>query len=139
MGKEKLIASSEEDTVLIAKEFSTGLNGNEIIAVNGELGAGKTFFIKNMLENFQIYNVSSPTFSIVNEYHGSVKVNHFDFYRINRIEELYDIGFDEYINDSGITIIEWAELFKELLPKNFIEIDIKVNPDFSRDIIIKRI
>ena len=139
MVEEKLIANSEEDTALIAKEFSSGLNGDEIIAVNGELGAGKTFLIKHLLKSFQINNVSSPTFSIVNEYYGSVKVNHFDFYRINRIEELYDIGFDEYINNSGITIIEWAELYKEILPKNYIEIDIKVNTDFSRDIKIKRI
>jgi tRNA threonylcarbamoyladenosine biosynthesis protein TsaE len=132
-----IVTNSEEETANAAYLFSSQLTGNEVIAINGELGAGKTFFIRHMLKRFGIPNVSSPTFSLVNECNGSIKVNHFDFYRINKIEELYDIGFDEYINNSNLTIIEWAELFPEILPINYIEISIKVNDDFSREIKIK--
>lgn len=132
--QEKIIANSEEETANVAYKFASSLKGNEVVTLNGELGAGKTFFIKHLLKQFGISNVSSPTFSIVNEYNGKCKVNHFDFYRINKIEELYDIGFDEYVNNSSLTLIEWADLFPSIIPKNHIEITLKVNQDFSREI-----
>jgi tRNA threonylcarbamoyladenosine biosynthesis protein TsaE len=137
--KNNIVTNSEEETANAANLFSSQLTGNEVIAINGELGAGKTFFIRHMLKNFGITNVSSPTFSLVNEYNGKFRINHFDFYRINKIEELYDIGFDEYINDSSLTIIEWAELFPEILPLRYIEISIKVIGDFKREITINKL
>lgn len=137
--QDKIITTNEKETANAAYEFASYLRGNEIIALNGELGAGKTFFIKHLLKQFGISNVNSPTFSIVNEYNGTVKVNHFDFYRINKIEELYDIGFDEYINDSSLTVIEWAELYPAIIPKKHIEITIKVNENYSREINFREI
>ncbi|MGE5680596.1 MAG: tRNA (adenosine(37)-N6)-threonylcarbamoyltransferase complex ATPase subunit type 1 TsaE [Bacillota bacterium] len=131
---------SEEDTIKLAEDFATILKAGDIVAFNGELGAGKTFFIKNLLKKFGIEYVNSPTFSIVNEYSGTFYINHFDFYRINRIEELYDIGFEEYlIHDNSVTLIEWADMLPEVLPSKRIEINFKVNEDFSRDVEIKRI
>ena len=85
-------------------------------------------------------NVTSPTFSIVNTYEAEAKINHFDFYRIKKIEELYDIGFEEYlIDNSAITFIEWAEMFDEILPTNILRITITHLEDFKREIkIIKK-
>lgn len=127
--------NSEEETAKIAGEFSSLLQEGLVVALNGELGAGKTFFVKNLLRSLGIENVNSPTFAIVNEYEGKMKVNHFDFYRINRIEELYDIGFEEYLtSENSVTFIEWANLLPEILPGHRIEINFTVNEDFSRDI-----
>lgn len=132
--------SSEEETAGLAKEFSKTLQGGEVVALNGDLGAGKTSFIKFLLRNFEIDNVSSPTFAIVNEYEGRLKVNHFDFYRINKVEELYDIGFEEYLTrEDTVTFIEWADLLPEVLPSRRIEINFVVNDDFTRDISFNRI
>lgn len=140
---EKMI-SSENETAALAAEFAGKLEGGEVICLNGQLGAGKTFFIKNLLSSFGIRNVSSPTFALVNQYNGnadgrSISFNHFDFYRINNEQELYDIGFDEYISGDAVTLIEWAELFPAVLPGHRIEITISVNEDFTRNIIINKL
>lgn len=125
--------SSEEDTIKLAGRFSKLLKGGEVVALNGDLGAGKTFFVKHLLKHFGINNVNSPTFSIVNEYSGAIKVNHFDFYRINKIEELYDLGFEEYITETGaVTFIEWAEMLPAILPNHIIEINFRINEDYTR-------
>lgn len=132
--------SSEQETARLAKEFSETIQGGEVVALNGDLGAGKTSFIKYLLRYFEIDNVSSPTFAIVNEYEGSLKVSHFDFYRINRIEELYDIGFEEYLTrEDSVTFIEWANLLPEILPSKRIDISFIVNEDFSRDITFSKL
>ncbi len=125
---------SEGETVKLAEKFSQQLNIGDIIELNGNLGAGKTFFIKHTLKSFGINNVSSPTFSIVNEYLGKYKVYHFDFYRIIESSELFDIGINDYFNDQeAIIFIEWGNLFPEVLPKNRIEIMISICEDFSRN------
>lgn len=131
---------AEQDTIDLANDFSKILKPGDIVALNGQLGAGKTFFIKHLLKNFGIDYVNSPTFSIVNEYSGTFNINHFDFYRINRLEELYDIGFEEYlIRDNSLTLIEWADMIPEVLPKKRLEINFLVNDDFSRNITIRQI
>ena len=130
---------SEKETTNLAEEFATELKAGEIIVVNGELGAGKTFFIKSAARVLGIRNVNSPTFALVNEYSGKFKIYHFDFYRINEVKELYDIGFDDYLNDNeAIVFIEWGNLFPEILPEKRTEIEINVMEDFSREIIIKK-
>ncbi|MFO7444995.1 MAG: tRNA (adenosine(37)-N6)-threonylcarbamoyltransferase complex ATPase subunit type 1 TsaE [Ignavibacteriaceae bacterium] len=133
------IVNSEEETALLAEDFIIGVSPGDIIVLNGNLGSGKTFFIKKSLEKYGVNNVSSPTFAIVNEYNGKFKIYHFDFYRINKIRELFDIGFNDYINDEDAVIfIEWGELFKEIIPRKRIEINITLNQDFSRKFEIKR-
>ena len=129
---------SENDTASLAGEFASRLKGGEKIILNGELGAGKTFFIKKAADYLGIKNVNSPTFALVNEYSGKLKIYHFDFYRINKINELYDIGFNDYLNDEeAVVFIEWGNLFPEILPHKRIEIEIKVLDDFSREIYTK--
>lgn len=125
---------SEEDTEKLALEFSSTLKPGEVIILNGNLGTGKTFFIKSVLKPFNISGTSSPTFALVNEYIGGMKFYHFDFYRIEMVKELYDIGFDEYMNDEeAVKFIEWGNLFPSVLPHRRIEIEITLQDDFSRD------
>jgi tRNA threonylcarbamoyladenosine biosynthesis protein TsaE len=119
------ISKSENDTILIAAEFAAKLKNGMIIILNGDLGAGKTFFIKHVLQMFNISNTNSPTFAIVNEYVGDKTFYHFDFYRINKETELHDIGIKDYFNDEqSIIFIEWGNLFPNLLPQKRIEISI---------------
>ncbi|MHB1686050.1 MAG: tRNA (adenosine(37)-N6)-threonylcarbamoyltransferase complex ATPase subunit type 1 TsaE [Ignavibacteriaceae bacterium] len=125
---------TEEDTINLAGEFVNSLSAGNVIVLNGNLGAGKTFFIKHALKIFGINNVNSPTFAIVNEYSGKFKIYHFDFYRVNNLAELFDLGINDYLNDDrAITFIEWGNLLQVVLPKKRFEININLNEDFSRD------
>ncbi len=137
--QKEYISKSEKDTEQIALSFIIEINPGDIIVLNGPLGSGKTFFVKKIAEYFKISNTSSPTFAIVNEYLGDKKLFHFDFYRINSINELHDIGFEDYLSDSeAITFIEWGELFPEILPQSRYEIQIDLNEDDSRKIVITK-
>ncbi len=127
-------SKSEVDTVLIADDFSSKLKNGMIIILNGDLGAGKTFFIKHVLQKFEITNTNSPTFAIVNEYMGDKVFYHFDFYRINKESELHDIGIEDYFNDEqSIIFIEWGNLFPHVLPKKRIEINISYLNENERE------
>lgn len=124
---------SEDETGKFAVEFASGLKDGDIIILNGSLGSGKTFFIREACRYFDINIVNSPTFALINEYNGKRKVYHFDFYRINKIEELYDIGFEDYFDDEeSIIFIEWGNLFPEILPAKRIEINIKTGNENNR-------
>lgn len=128
---------SENETADIANRFSNLLLPGDIVLLNGDLGSGKTFFVKNICSQFGIHTASSPSFAIVNEYHNGKKIVHFDFYRIRKIGELYDIGFEDYLmNDEAIVFIEWADMFPEILPRKNYEIQIKCINDSSREIFI---
>lgn len=120
------ISSSEEDTRKIALEFLNVLKAGDVVVLNGELGTGKTFFIKKIAESLGVQNANSPTFAIVNEYGSQPMIYHFDFYRINKVNELHDIGLEDYLTDSdAIIFIEWGELFPEVLPTKRYEIKIE--------------
>jgi len=116
-----------------AAEALLGFAGNDkIFAFEGEMGAGKTTFIKVFCEKLGVRDVvSSPTFSIVNEYAAANQViYHFDFYRIKNLQEVFDIGYEEYFYSGNICLVEWPERIRELLPENYIEIEIKtLSPD----------
>lgn len=129
---------NESDTIQVANELTSVLKIGDLVALNGNLGSGKTFFIKAVCANYEINNVTSPSFAIVNSYDGKYRVNHFDFYRIKKIDELYDIGYYDYLNDSSITFIEWAELFPKLLLKNYYEINIDIESQTKRKISIRK-
>jgi tRNA threonylcarbamoyladenosine biosynthesis protein TsaE len=127
-------SKSEDDTRLIANEFSFNLKNGEVVVLNGDLGAGKTFFIKQVLQNFNVTNANSPTFAIVNEYFGDKTFYHFDFYRINKESELHDIGIEDYFNDEqSIIFIEWGNMFPAVLPKKRIEISISYIAENERE------
>ena len=135
----EMILKSVQDSEEIAVKFADELKSGDTVALNGELGVGKTFFVKSVCKKWEIDNVTSPSFTIMNEYFGRRKVFHFDFYRIKKIEELYDIGFDEYVNDGNmISFIEWAYLFKEILPGKHFLIELEFTKDRQRRLIIDK-
>ncbi len=129
------IANSELETSLIASDFSKLLNSGDVVCLNGNLGSGKTFFVKSLCKEFLIETTSSPSFAIVNEYNGKIKIVHIDFYRIKDIEELYDIGFEEYLTSmDSIVLIEWSNMFEEVLPKKYYAVEISQLNESSRKI-----
>jgi tRNA threonylcarbamoyladenosine biosynthesis protein TsaE len=130
----KLLSKSEADTSSIAADFSKQLAPGTRVILLGELGAGKTFFVKEVLRQFDIQEVNSPTFAIVNQYEGRIRAYHFDFYRLMNYEELLEIGWLDYLNDETATIfIEWGNLVPQAVPKNRIEININVIDHSSRE------
>ena len=116
---------SYEDTARIAAEFADTLKGGEFIAMYGDLGAGKTAFVQGLARALGItQHVTSPTFTIVNEYEGRLPLYHFDVYRIADPDEMYEIGYEDYLDSGGVCIVEWAELIEELFPEDYIKISI---------------
>lgn len=136
----KYISNSEEETRKAAAEIAAGLKPGDVIALNGDLGAGKTAFVKGIAEYFSCEDdVTSPTFTLVNEYGGDVCIYHFDVYRLENpsIEECD--WMDDYFFGDGICIIEWADNIKSVLPADSIRIDILKDPlkgDDYREIIV---
>ena len=124
----EFISHSENDTIKFAEDFATKLNNHSIIVLSGDLGSGKTKFTEGLLKHFGLANeISSPTFTIVNEYDTKdFKIYHFDLYRLSDIDEFYAIGGEEYLQN-GICIFEWGEMIEEILPTNYMKIS------FSRD------
>ena len=123
MKKYTFTSKSELDTKKFAKNFASKLKQNDVIILTGELGSGKTKFVEGFLEYFELENeISSPTFTIVNEYKNqNINIYHFDVYRLEDSSEFYEIGGEEYFS-SGICLIEWGEIIKDALPKNYIHI-----------------
>lgn len=116
---------SYEDTHKIAREIADSLNGGEFIAMYGDLGAGKTAFVQGLAKALGINNhITSPTFTIVNEYEGRLPLYHFDVYRIADPDEMYEIGYDEYVYSDGVCVVEWAELIEDLFPDKYYKITI---------------
>lgn len=112
------------ETEQFGEKLAKRLNGNEIIALYGDLGAGKTALTRGICKGLDVKNsVSSPTYAIVNEYSGKFTVYHFDMYRVKSIDDLYSTGYFDYI-DNGILIIEWSENIDSILPENVIKINI---------------
>ena len=123
-------SKSENDTLTFAKKFASKLNKKDVIVLSGDLGSGKTKFTEGILSFFGLENeISSPTFTIVNEYSkDDIKIYHFDVYRLEDSSEFYEIGGDEYY-ENGICIIEWGEIIEDALPNDNIKIDFSRNLD----------
>ena len=123
---QEYISQNEADTIVFAKNFAKTLSKDSVIVLSGDLGSGKTKFTQGILEFFGLENeISSPTFTIVNEYQkNDIMIFHFDVYRLEDSTEFYEIGGEEYF-EKGICIIEWGEIIKPILPPNTIWIDFK--------------
>lgn len=136
----KFISKCEQDTINFASKFASTLTGNDIIVLSGDLGAGKTKFVQGILKYFNLENeISSPTFTIVNEYNSTnTNIYHFDVYRLADVDEFYAIGGEEYFS-KGICIIEWGEIIENILPKDYYKISINKSLDDEniREIIIE--
>ncbi|MGN1354584.1 MAG: tRNA (adenosine(37)-N6)-threonylcarbamoyltransferase complex ATPase subunit type 1 TsaE [Alloprevotella sp.] len=119
-----------------AKAFVAAMGERSVFAFYGKMGAGKTTFIKALCKALGIEDiVNSPTFALVNEYRSDTTgelVYHFDFYRINKIEEVYDMGYEDYFYSGAVCLIEWPELVEDLLPDDAVRVEIVENADGSR-------
>ena len=104
-----------------------------VFAFYGKMGAGKTTFVKAICEELGVEDViTSPTFAIINEYEGEETIYHFDFYRIKKLEEVYDMGYEDYFYSGALCFIEWPELIEEILPDDAVRVSITEQQDGSR-------
>lgn len=118
-----------------AKDFIKGMGDGKVFAFYGKMGAGKTTFIKALCEVLGVKDViTSPTFAIINEYTdgNDNPIYHFDFYRIKKLEEVYDMGYEDYFYSGNLCLLEWPELVEDVLPENVIKVTIEEQPDGSR-------
>lgn len=127
---EKIISNSENETKIIGKKFAERLKKGDVVVLTGDLGSGKTKFTEGVLEYFELEDeISSPTFTIVNEYENkNGTIYHFDVYRLEDEDEFYAIGGEEYFQN-GICLIEWGEMIEKALPKKYIHITFSRNLD----------
>lgn len=123
----KIISNSIEETEEIGYRLGRFLERGDMVCLTGDLGAGKTTISKSIALGLDVHEaVTSPTFTIIHEYDGRLPLYHFDVYRINNIEEMYDIGYEEYFYGNGVCIVEWASQIEELIPQEHLWIDIKL-------------
>ncbi len=133
----KLLSSSLEETDLFAKKFASTLKKGDIVAFFGELGSGKTTFLKSLisaLNHTSQEEIHSPTFTYLHIYEGPIPVYHFDLYRLKGAQDFIDLGFHEFFGKDGICCIEWSEKIKEILPSGTIQVHLSHIGETSRSI-----
>ncbi len=135
-------SNSVKETQNIAKAFAKELKEGDVICLYGDLGVGKTAFVQGLAKGLGVEDyIQSPTFTIVNCYDGKLPLYHFDVYRIADCDEMYEIGYEEYVYGDGISVIEWPELIADILPNVRFDItirkDLNVHTDY-REIIIEK-
>ena len=127
MEKKVVYIKNEQETRSFGKKLAAELAPGIVIALTGDLGTGKTALTKSIAEGLGITEViTSPTFNIVKEYYsGRIPMYHFDVYRIGDIDEMYELGYEEYFYGNGVCIVEWADLIEDIIPEDAIRIDIE--------------
>jgi len=131
----KIISKSVNDTLKIGKAIAKNLKKADIVCLFGELGSGKTVLTKGIASGLGIKmsKVISPSFVLIRQYPASkIPLYHFDLYRLKAIEDILALGYEEYFFDEGITVVEWADRLKYLLPKEYLRIKLYVRPDSQR-------
>lgn len=126
----KIKLNGVEDTDKLGKKLGELVEPGDVICLNGDLGAGKTTLSKSIGIGMGVADyITSPTFAIINEYYGRLPLYHFDVYRLNNGEELFDLGVEDYFYGKGVCLIEWAENIEEFLPENRLEVWMHTLPD----------
>ena len=136
MNEREFITNSVAETERFAEKLANDFSGGEVLLLHGDLGAGKTHFVKGLARGLEIFDViTSPTFALHNSYAGRLTLNHFDFYRIDSSEEVAVLGLDEFFYDKqGVAAIEWSENVADLLPRNCLIVTIDKLDDNTRRI-----
>ena len=135
----KLLLNNLSDIDIVAQKFVENIGDRKVFAFYGEMGAGKTTFIKALCKFLSVTEtITSPTFAIVNEYstENADPIFHFDFYRIKNIDEAYDFGYEDYFYSGHLCFIEWPELVEPLLPEGVVKVQIVVEDNEQRSILI---
>ena len=126
-----------------AREFIAAMGDNTVFALYGKMGAGKTTFVKALCQELGVEDVvTSPTFAVINEYRSDIAgelIYHIDFYRIKKLEEVYDMGYEDYFYSGALCFIEWPELVEELLPGNTVKVTIEELEDGSRKLTMENL
>lgn len=132
---QNVTTNSDMETMAAGEAFAKTLKAGDVVALHGNLGAGKTVFVKGMARGLGVDGlVTSPTFTILREYEGRLPLYHFDVYRISDSDEMEDTGYFEVINSGGVTVIEWAEKIGELLPEDVMNVRIEITGESGRKI-----
>ena len=129
-----------KETILLGERIGKTLKPDDIVALSGELGAGKTTLIQGIAKGLGVKNwVTSPTFTLINEYEGKLNLYHIDMYRVDYIDDAEDLAIEEYFTKGGATVIEWAEKIRTILPERTINIGIKIVSENKRSFDIEGI
>lgn len=131
----------EEETIRLGEKIAKGLKPGDLVALSGDLGAGKTTLVKGIAKGLGVKDyrhVNSPSFVLVKEYKGKTPLYHFDIYRLNNLKDIEDIGYEDYLGGRGVVVIEWAKKMGRILPKKYLEISLKIKSHNQRIINIKR-
>lgn len=135
MNTYKITVHSEKETIELAQNIESEKFPNMVICLNGDLGSGKTVFAKGFAQAMAINDVTSPTFNIIKEYNGELPLYHMDVYRVeNNVENL---GLSEYFDKGGVSIIEWADMIEDYLPKERLEVEFKIVDENTRILLIR--
>ena len=122
----QFISNSPDETQAFAADMAKRLSAGDVLCLYGDLGSGKTAFVQGLAKGLGIDEpITSPTFTIVNEYEGRLPLYHFDVYRIADSDEMYEVGFDEYVYGEGVSVIEWPQIIADILPAGRYDIEIK--------------
>jgi tRNA threonylcarbamoyladenosine biosynthesis protein TsaE len=136
MSQFEFISKKPEETMGFSEKLGSLLQPGDVLALEGDLGAGKTTFTKGLAKGLDIKrNVNSPTFTIIKEYHGRLPLYHMDVYRVE--DSFEDLGFDEYFEGNGVTVVEWAHLVKEQLPEELLTIYLYLDDHDSRRLVLE--
>lgn len=136
----QITTCSAEETFEFARKIGDKLKAGDILALSGELGSGKTCFTGGIARGLGVdenYQITSPTFTLINEYPARHRLFHFDVYRLNEYSELDDLGYDEFISGQGVVVIEWAEKIAEIIPETAVFINFEYVDENKRKITIK--
>lgn len=135
--RRKIVSSSPEETEILGEKLAEKLCPGAVVALFGELGAGKTCFIRGVCRGLKVRErITSPSFILINHYRGTLPVYHIDLYRLKSVQEFLLLGYEEYLFGEGVTLIEWAEKAKPYLPPDTVTVSIEIVDETKRAVVI---
>ena len=130
------VTYSEQETLSLGERLGRQLRGGEIIALSGELGAGKTCLVKGIAKGLDITEIiTSSSFVLASQYQGRLNLHHLDFYRLHSPEDFFSIGFEDYLSADSVVVIEWADRFRQFLPIPYLDIDLFIIDETTRELV----